>query len=374
MAEARQVNPFVVAGELAAEDMIDRDRETADLLAHARAGQPFRLVGPRRYGKTTLLARALGEADAEGMATALVDLEGVVSIESIVVRIERAYEQRLKGPVRRAVDAILRSWDIGVSLGGGGFTARLQTSRNVHVESVLQRLLELPATLHERTERRSFIVFDEVQDLLRVADAAGAVRSVIQHHPHAASYGFAGSAPGLMRKLFEDPAQPLLEHAVPYPLGPLPAEKTGDYISQRFAASGRDPGAALDPLLTFTRGHPQRTMLLAHHLWRQTPDGASAEEQAWEAALETALAEGEQVLRARWEALPVNEQRMALALANFSASPYDERAYRAVGLKRGSLKAAVDGLVDHAEVTGQGDDARLTDPLLELWLRRRGVH
>jgi hypothetical protein len=59
----------------------------------------------------------------------------------------------------------------------------------VHVESVLQRLLELPATLYERTERRSFIVFDEVQDLLRVADAPGAVRSVIQHHPHAASYG-----------------------------------------------------------------------------------------------------------------------------------------------------------------------------------------
>jgi hypothetical protein len=374
MAERSHVNPFVVAGELAADDMIDRDLETAELLAHARAGQPFRLVGPRRYGKTTLLARALGEADAEGMATALVDLEGVVSIESIVVRIERAYQKRLRGPVRRAVDAILRSWDIGVSLGGGGFTARLQTSRNVHVESVLQRLLELPATLHERTERRSFIVFDEVQDLLRVADAAGAVRSVIQHHAHAASYGFAGSAPGLMRKLFEDPAQPLLEHAVPYPLGPLPAGKTGDYITRRFAATGRDAGAALDPLLTFARGHPQRTMLLAHHLWRQTSEGASADEEAWEAALEVALGEGEQVLRARWEALPVNEQRMALALANFSGSPYDERAYRAVGLKRGSLKAALDRLIDRAEVIAHGDEARLTDPLLELWLRRRGVH
>jgi hypothetical protein len=115
-------------------------------------------------------------------------------------------------------------------------------------------------------------------------------------------------------------------------------------------------------------------MLLAHHLWRQTPDGASAQEQAWEVALETALGEGEQVLRARWEALPVNQQRMALALANFSASPYDERAYRAVGLKRGSLKAAIDGRVDHAEVIGQGDEVQLTDPLLELWLRRRGVH
>jgi uncharacterized protein len=372
--EQAQVNPFVVAGEIAAADVIDRDPETAELLAHARAGQPFRLVGPRRYGKTTLLARALGQADAEGMATALVDLEGVVSIESIVVRIERAYEQRLKGPVRRAVAAILRSWDIGVSLGGGGFTARLQTSRSVHVESVLQRLLALPATLHERTGRRSFVVFDEVQDLLRVTDAAGAVRSVIQHHAHAASYGFAGSAPGLMRRLFEDPTQPLLEHAVPYPLGPLPAGETGAYVSRRFETTGRDAGAALDPLLTFARGHPQRTMLLAHHLWRQTAAGASADEQTWEAALETALGEGEQALRARWEALPVNEQRMALALANVGASPYDERAYGTVGLKRGSVKAALDGLADRAELVRHEHEARLTDPLLELWLRRRGVH
>ncbi len=65
---------------------------------------------------------------------------------------------------------------------------------------------------------------------------------------------------------------------------------------------------------------------------------------------------------------------MALAPANFGASPYEERAYRAVGLKRGSLKAALDGLTDRAEVTAQGSDVRLTDPPLEMWLRRRGVH
>jgi len=166
------------------------------------------------------------------------------------------------------------------------------------------------------------------------------------------------------RKLFEDPAQPLLEHAVPYPLGPLPAEQTGDYISRRFEETGCDPGAALDPLLSFARGHPQRTMLLAPHLWRQPSEGASGDEQVWEAALKTGLVESEQALRARWEALPVNEQRMALALANFSASPYDEGAYQAVGLKRGSLKAALDGLRDRAEVIVDRDQARLTDPLL----------
>lgn len=115
-------------------------------------------------------------------------------------------------------------------------------------------------------------------------------------------------------------------------------------------------------------------MLLAHHLWRQTAEGATADEGAWDAALDAALGEGQQVLRARWESLPVNEQRMALALANFNDSPYDEGAYQAVGLRRGSLKAALDGLIDRAEVSSTAHEAHLTDPLLELWLRHRGIH
>jgi len=370
---ARKANPFVVAGALRLEDMIDRDREAADLLSLAQGGQPFRVVGPRRYGKTSLLSRVLDDAEAAGMATALVDLEGVLSLEGIVVRLEGAYERRLKGGLRHTVDRILRAWDIGVALGGGGFTARLQASPNLHVEGVLQRVLALPETIHERTGKRSLIVFDEVQDLLRVERAAGAVRSVIQHHGDAAVYGFAGSAPSLMSRLFEDPSQPLLEHAMPTELGPLPLDAVGDYIEQRFERSGRDSGSALTPLIEFTRGHPQRTMLLAHHLWRLSPPGGTADESTWHDALAAALAQTEPTLRVRWEALPLNEQRLAQALATSSHSLYDERTYRPVGLKKGSIEKALSGLIGRGEATQRDSHVRLTDPLFEQWLKAKGA-
>src|SRR5581483_2411092 len=119
------INPFRFSGPLSPDQMIDRDPESEDLLALAGRGHPFRLVGPRRYGKTTLLKRVLEAADNAGMATVLVDLQDVLSIAEIVVRIERGYE-RLKGPIRRRVEALLRSWNIGLSLSGGGFTATLQ--------------------------------------------------------------------------------------------------------------------------------------------------------------------------------------------------------------------------------------------------------
>ena len=370
---AREKNPFLVAGALDRRDLIDRGDEADELLSLAEGGQPFRLVGPRRYGKTSLLTRVLDEAEAAGMATALVDLEGVLSLEGIVVRLEGAYERRLTGGLRRTVERILRAWDIGVALGGGGFTARLQASPKPHVEAVLQRVLSLPVTIHERTAKRSLIVFDEVQDLLRVPDAAGAVRSVIQHQGEAAVYGFAGSAPSLMSRLFEDPSQPLLEHALPMQLGPLPLDAVGDYIEQRFARSGRDPGPALTPLLEFTRGHPQRTMLLAHHLWRLTPAGRTADEETWDEALAAALTQTEPTLRVRWEALPLNEQRLAQALASSAHSLYDERTYRPVGLKKGSIEKALAGLAGRGEAIKARGRVRLTDPLLEHWLRAKGA-
>jgi hypothetical protein len=65
-------NPFRFSGPLAPEDMIDRHTEADDLLALAEGGHSVRLLGPRRYGKTTLLTKVLDDADAAGMASTFV--------------------------------------------------------------------------------------------------------------------------------------------------------------------------------------------------------------------------------------------------------------------------------------------------------------
>ena len=368
------INPFRYAGPLRSEDMIDRDPETQDLFALASGGHSFRLLGPRRYGKTTLLKRVLEEADGAGMATVLVDLQDVLTVGEIVVRIERAYSRRLKGKVRQQVDAILKSWNLGLSLGAGGFAATLQRNPQTDAETVLLRLLELPAELHERdSARRSVIVFDEIQDVLAVPGADGKLRSVIQHQTDAATYAFAGSAPGVMEQLFADPSRPLLEQAVPKDLAPLPIDEVARYLRERFESTGRDVGTALDPLIAFTRGHPQRSMMLAHYLWDATPRGASADEGAWLKALERGLRDTAKLMRAIWQALPANERRVARALAVLSTPLHSEDTAAAVGIKRSSIGKALEGLYDKADVIDLGGRPRLTDPMFELWLQRRGL-
>ena len=368
----RDLNPFRFSGPLAPEEMIDRDPESEDLLALAEGGHSFRLVGPRRYGKTTLLRRVLGAADQQGMATVLVDLQDVLSISEIVVRIERGYE-RLKGPIRRHVETLLRSWNIGLSLGGGGFTATLQRNPNVDPESVLLRLLELPAALFDRQGTTSLIVFDEIQDVMAVKGADGKIRSVIQHQTDAATYAFAGSAPGVMHELFADPKRPLLDQAVPKNLAPLPLEDVADYVGKRFEKTGRSVGPALAPLLEFTRGHPQRSMMLAHYLWQETPRGETADERTWIAALDQAAADTAQLMRAIWRALTVNERRVARALALVTTPLYSAETAAAVGINRASVRSALDALIANADVIHEGDQPRLTDPMFEYWLKSRGL-
>jgi hypothetical protein len=130
----------------------------------------------------------------------------------------------------------------------------------------LLELLDVPLRLHQAGGGLTVVCLDEFQDLL-VADNAldGLVRSVIQHHGDAAAYVFAGSQPSLMHALFSDHERPFYGQARPLPRLPV-AEATRD-IEELLSADGLDARGAVDELLSFTQGHPQRTVLLAHHLY-----------------------------------------------------------------------------------------------------------
>jgi len=99
-----------------------------------------------------------------------------------------------------------------------------------------------------------------------------------------------------------------------------------------------------------------------------------ADEGTFVEARTRALAHAEPALRARWEALTVNEQRVSVALATRrSGGLYSEETLRLLGLKKGSIDRALAGLLGKAEAYAGPAGPTLTDPLLEHWLAERGV-
>src|SRR2546421_13093159 len=210
------VNPFVYSHPIAPDEIIDRDRETRDLLAAAVGGHFVRLYAPRKYGKTSLLRRVLRDAERdEGMIPILVDLYGVLSVADVAIRFERAYARQLTGKLRARVEEFLQSTGLGLSLGALGISARLQLERRSDPLPALHALLDLPLRLEQDGGFRALIVLDEFQDITKVPDLDGLLRSHIQYQGKGASYPFAGSEPGLMKQLVETRDRPLYGSAVP---------------------------------------------------------------------------------------------------------------------------------------------------------------
>src|SRR2546430_17714944 len=115
------LNPFVYSHPLSPDDIIDREHETHALLANAVGGHYVRLYAPRKYGKTSLLQRALRDGEREeGLIPVLVDLYRVVSLADVTVRLERADARHLQGGVRGRAHQVPQAKGCGRSLRATG--------------------------------------------------------------------------------------------------------------------------------------------------------------------------------------------------------------------------------------------------------------
>jgi hypothetical protein len=301
-----------------------------------------------------------------------VDFFGVLTLGDVAARIERAYAMQL--------ESSLTSWFAGVrrrlrpTLRFGAeqqIPAELELSLDPQAEPPLLERLALPRRILERTGQRTLVIFDEFQDVLAAKDRADAIiRSEIQHHGDAASYVFAGSQLGMMRRLFADRRRALYGQARAVELEPLAPDDVAEDVARRFAATNRDVGSPLDLLLDAGDGHPQRTMLLANALWDEVGPGETATEEQWFAAYDRAMLEVRDELRAIWIGLSTGQRRVLSAVAENREGLY-AGGRRHGGSRGGAVKSATRALADLGEVVEDARAAtgyRVVDPLLRHWI------
>jgi uncharacterized protein len=364
-------SPFVYEKPVAPGALIDRRAELTLLTDRALDARNSRLEGPRRFGKTSLVEAALAEVAQQNAIVVKVDFLGCVSVADVADRIERAYSAHLDRPLRRWFDGVARTLQPTVSAAPAGIGVK--THPRPGPVGLLDRLA-LPRRLHERTGRICVIAFDEFQEIMRVdASLPGVFRSEIESQGDAAAYIFSGSHPGLMRELFSDRRRAFFAQATPVVLGPLPADDLADHITAQMEVASRDPGEALGPLLDTAEGHPQRAMLLAHHLYEQTRPQTGADIEAWARALAAARQEVFGEIQVLWDSCTEIERRVLKVIASRTVKLGSHEALQRFALaKGGSNNIAVNRLWKDGHLFDDETTAtkwRIVDPLLAMWLR-----
>lgn len=359
-------NPFVYSRPVEPDELIDREGEAEQLVALAEGGHHSRLSAPRRYGKTSLLGKVGVDAEAIGMLAVYVNFYGILSAEDATQRIERGYRS-LRGSLSTWVAGVLRTLRPKAALPGTGVS--IEPTLEVATGERLSALLDLPVRMFKRSGQRALVIYDEFQTVLQVRPPLdGLMRSVIEQHAREASYVFAGSHPGMMRALFEDRERPFYGQARPVPLAPLGDDDLADYVARRFSETGKRVDEALDLLLDFAAGHPQRAMLIAHHLWERTATGETADETTFAATIEAVRDEIADQLASLWGGLDDSERRVIAAVAANPSGPLRKETLGPLGLPRATGRDALARLEHAGHIAADGERVRFTDPLLGRWV------
>ena len=364
-----ETSPFVFSGPAPPDDVVGRSEVIAALTNRALAGRFTLLTAPRRYGKTSLVRRLQRDAHrGKALVVVIVDLLGIATTSDLAGRMAQAWTRLPAGAVERAVTKVAR-YVPELRAGAGGVSASVQL-RPVDPSTAnrtLEAILDVPLQVARRMDRRVLVVLDEFQAVADVPGADATIRSQIQHQTDHVAYLFCGSEQSTLEVLFSLRSAPLYGQAEPFTLRPLAPDVAGRFVDGRFHRTGRTISAdVLAALLSVSAGHPQRTMLLAHHLWEATAAGTEAGLDEFEAALGVALQRGTDEFHAVLASLNA-AQRRAIRLAAWG-EPFFGAAAGRMSLNKGSGQAAVKGLREAGLLF---EDGGLVDPLLAEWIRRR---
>lgn len=357
-------SPFPHQGPLEPDQVLGRGVLIDDIVTRLTARRVTALVGPRRFGKTSLLRRVAAELAEGGAGIVWVDLYEATSTADIARRFDAGLAATT-GPIRSVLQSVAVSFDLQLGLLGMQLTRRKRDRPDA--DAVFDALLETLIAAGESAP--TVVVIDEFPGIDRVDGAAGRLRTKFQHHFQEIGLVFAGSQPSLMRAMFAERSRPFYAQADLVEVGPFTAAAVDEIIRNGFRATERRAGVLPGRIFDFTAGHPYRTMQLADAAWRTVAVGEQASPQHWTAALQLLRHETHLACEAIFSGLRPAEQATMRLLAH--GDPVFGTMADTLALSSGSAQHALESLLAAGDLTESDGHRRVVDPVLADWIRRR---
>jgi uncharacterized protein len=383
-------NPFVYGEVVPATAFVDRVAELDRLVGDLAAAQKVFLISPRRYGKSSLIRRALAAMGRKGALT----VEVTVSSFSSYVAFLEGYARALVAAEAKSDRA--RTWlrdavrsaraEVRYAPDASPLGAITVSFPNVRSDRDIARLAQdvfaLPARLAETRGRKVIVALDEFQAIVGFngGSVEHAMRAAVQHQRDV-GYVFAGSEPSLMERML-GPKRPFYKAGPVMRLEKIPADEFAAFIDARFTRSGMRPEAGLGAAIVELAGNlPYDVQRLAHETWdvvRGAPRGRSRSARRatlddLHLALKRLLSEQQMMFEAVWQRLTLAQRAVLRAVVLEQAGGLlsaDVRARHRLG-GPSTVQAALAALVRDDLIVRDAERYAVVDSLLREWVARQ---
>lgn len=379
-------NPFRFGRALTGADLVDRQREIAAVVATMGEAERLFLIGPRRYGKTSILIAASERASAEGIVVLRYNAEAYPTVDQLVRALIADAARHLAGPVDRAGAQIRRFFgmlrpEVSYNPLDQTYTVGLGAAppSTVPESTLLSRALDGLDRMAADAGRPVAVVIDEFQAVLEREgrDAEQQIRAAVQEHAHV-GYVFAGSKTALLTEMTGDPDRPFYRLGKRLFVGKIPREDFAPFLSRSFADSGFRVGEdAVAEILDRAEDVPYNVQRLAHECWDHLHlgEGEELDTDGVRAILRRIVGEDDPFYTQTWSGLTAVQQKTLSALANLGGQGlYARDVLQRLGLAQSSLQRALAALVRQGiareEEAGGSVRYRLEDPFFGEWIRQ----
>jgi energy-coupling factor transporter ATP-binding protein EcfA2 len=385
-------NPFRFSGDLGAAELVDRTEETAQVESTIRNGEKLFLVGPRRFGKTSILRSADEKLTRSGAIVLRLNAEAFPTLEMLVEKMISLAAARLKDKFAVGIEQIEKFFSrLKPEFKYGGPLQELSVSIGIDSTAAGNRPLKPFAEALDgleklaRAQPRSRpvgLIIDEFQAVVARdgVDAEAQIRAAIQEH-HRVGYVFAGSQTRLMTEMIMNHDRPLYRLGSNRFIGPLPKAEFSAHLIKQFRRSGfivpnNDP---VEKILSSAEEVPYNVQMLAHGCWeelrarsRSKPAKLTVEMVA--AVLCNTVMGLDPLFTQTWNKLTSVQQRALIAVIRRQGTGMSStEAAKSIGLAVPSVQSALRSL--HEQSILRDDPAagkvrtRFDDPFFAEWIR-----
>jgi hypothetical protein len=377
-------NPFVYGEVVPVAAFVGRETELDRLTGDLLAGQKVFLISPRRYGKSSLVARALVAAAKHGALAVDVTVSSYSSYVAFLEGYARALlsadttVDRATSWLREMLGGLRPEVSIERDTSGRGQLAVSfpATRSDKDVSRLAQEVFALPGKIAAARKRNLAIALDEFQAIAAFngGSVEHALRAAVQHQRQV-GYVFSGSEPALMERMLGR-SRPFYKAGPVMRLQKIDADRFAEFVEARFRATGIKAAPGVGAAIVDLAGNlPYDVQRLAHEMWddvRAAGRRAAGLDDLHE-TLRRLLGEHEILFESIWQRLTL-AQRGTLRAAVLEEgrellSAGVRGRYRLSGAS--TVQASLAALVREDVLTRDGPQYVVVDSLLREWVARK---